>query len=173
MLAQPVAGALDVDDHGVVQQPVEQRGCDHRIAENLPPFGKAAIGGQDHGAALVARIDQLKEQIAGTGTDAQVADLVDNQQRRAAEKADPFAQAALAFGAGKAVDDIGERGELDAAPGPHRLNTEADRQVTLSGTGLANEMNDLVPVDEVERGQRHDPAALERWLVLAALKARA
>jgi hypothetical protein len=40
----------------------------------------------------------------------------------AAEKADPFAQAAFALGAGKAVDDIGERGEEDAAPGPHRLS---------------------------------------------------
>ncbi len=81
MLAQAIAGALDVDDHGVVKQPVEQRGCDHRIAENLPPLGKTAIGGQDHGAALVARIDQLEEQIASTGADAQVADLINDQQR--------------------------------------------------------------------------------------------
>jgi hypothetical protein len=43
MLAQPVAGALDVDDHGVVKQPIQQRGCDHWIAKNLSPFGKAAI----------------------------------------------------------------------------------------------------------------------------------
>jgi len=73
MLAQPVAGALDVDDHGVVKQPIEQRGGDDWIAENLPPLGKAAVGGQDHGAALVARVDQLEEQIAGTGTDTQIA----------------------------------------------------------------------------------------------------
>jgi hypothetical protein len=35
MLAQPVAGAFDVDDHGMVKQPVEQRGCDYRITEHL------------------------------------------------------------------------------------------------------------------------------------------
>lgn len=33
MRAQAVAGALDLDDHGVVQQPVEQRGCDHGLPE--------------------------------------------------------------------------------------------------------------------------------------------
>src|ERR1700749_1962021 len=75
MLAQPVAGPLDVDDNGVVKQPVEQCGCDHWIAKNLAPFDKAAIGGQDHGAALVAGIDQLEEQIAGTSADAQVTAL--------------------------------------------------------------------------------------------------
>src|ERR1700739_892908 len=108
--------------------------------------------------------DQLEEQIASTGADAQVADLVDNQQRRAAEKADPLAQAAFALGAGKTVDDIGERGEIDAAPGPHRFDTEGDREVTFSGAGLTDKMNHLTAIDEVERGQRHDPAALERWL---------
>ena len=135
MLAQPVAGTLNVDHYGVMQQPIQQRCCDNRIAKNRPPFGKAAIGGQDHCAALVACVDQLKEQIAGTGADTQVTDLVDDQQRRAAEKADPLTQAAFALSAGEAVDDIGERREVDAASGPHRFHTKADRQVSLSGTG--------------------------------------
>jgi len=65
MLAHPVAGALDLHDDGVVQQPV-QRGCgDPGIAENLAPFRKAAVGGEDHGAALIAGIDQLEEQVSG------------------------------------------------------------------------------------------------------------
>ena len=33
MFAQPVAGTLDVDDDGVVEQPVQQGGRDHGIAE--------------------------------------------------------------------------------------------------------------------------------------------
>ena len=51
VLAQPVAGAFDLDDDGVMQQAVEQRGGDDGIAEDLAPFGKAAVGGQDHGAS--------------------------------------------------------------------------------------------------------------------------
>ena len=35
MLAQPIAGALDLHDHGVVQQPIQQRRGDHRVAELL------------------------------------------------------------------------------------------------------------------------------------------
>jgi hypothetical protein len=53
-----------------------------------PPLGEAAVGGQDHGPALVARIDQLEEQVAAVGDDRQVADLVDDQEGGAAEEAD-------------------------------------------------------------------------------------
>ena len=98
---EAVAGALDLDDDGVVEQAVEQRGGDDGIAEDLAPFGEAAVGGQDHGALLVAGVDELEEQIAAAGDDRQVADLVDDQQRGAAEEADRLAQAALALGLGE------------------------------------------------------------------------
>ena len=48
----------------MVQQPVEQRGGHDRIAEDLAPFAKAAVGGQDHRGALVTGVDELEEQIA-------------------------------------------------------------------------------------------------------------
>jgi hypothetical protein len=60
MLAQPVAGAFDLDDDGVMQEPIEERGGDHGIAEHLAPLGEAAIGSQEHGAALVAGVDSWK-----------------------------------------------------------------------------------------------------------------
>ena len=56
MLAQPVAVALDLDDDGVVQQAIEERGCDDGIAEDLAPLGESAVGGEDHGAAFVAGV---------------------------------------------------------------------------------------------------------------------
>ena len=43
----------------MVEQPVEQRGGDDRVAKDFAPFGKAAVGGEDHLAALVTRVDQL------------------------------------------------------------------------------------------------------------------
>ena len=38
VLAQAVAGSLDLDDHGMVEQTVEQRGGDDRAAEDVAPF---------------------------------------------------------------------------------------------------------------------------------------
>src|ERR1700761_3081980 len=68
------------------------------------------------------------------------------------------ARATLAFRTGEAVDDVGQRREI------HRLDTEGDREMTFAGTTLADEVNHLTAVDEVERGQCHDPAALKRRL---------
>ena len=47
----------------MVKQPIEQCRGDNGIAKDLTPFGEAAIGGEDHGAALVAGIHELEEQI--------------------------------------------------------------------------------------------------------------
>lgn len=49
VLAQPVARPLDLDDDGVVQQPVEKSGGNDGVAEHLAPLGEATIGGEDHG----------------------------------------------------------------------------------------------------------------------------
>ena len=46
---------------------VDGAGSSNRIAEDLAPFGEAAVGGEDHGALLVAGIDGLEEQIAAAG----------------------------------------------------------------------------------------------------------
>ena len=56
MLPQPVTRAFDLDDDGVVQQPVEQGGCDDGITEDLAPFGESTVGGEDHGASFVAGV---------------------------------------------------------------------------------------------------------------------
>lgn len=85
VLTQAVAGALDLDDYGVVQEPIEERGGDHRVAEDLAPLGKAPVGGEDHRAPRVSRVDQLEEQAAAIGDDRQVADLVPRVRLRRPE----------------------------------------------------------------------------------------
>ena len=60
----------------MVQQASEQRRGDDGAAEDIAPFGKAAVRGQNHGAALVPGIYELKDQIAAPGDHGQVTDLV-------------------------------------------------------------------------------------------------
>ena len=43
VFAQPIAGALDLDDDRVVKEPVEEGGGDDEIAEDVAPFGEAAV----------------------------------------------------------------------------------------------------------------------------------
>ena len=67
------SSTLDLDHDGVVQQTVEQRGGDDGVAEDLAPFGEAAIRGEDHGALFVTGVDELEEQIAAAENDRQIA----------------------------------------------------------------------------------------------------
>jgi hypothetical protein len=159
VLTQAVAGTLDLDDHGVMQEPIEERGGNHRVAEDLAPLGKAPVGGEDHGAPLVASVDQLEEQAAAIGDDRQVADLVDDQKRGTAEEADLVAQPALALGLGECGDEVGERDEVDAAPGLDRLDPEGDRKVALAGAGRSS---DILP--GIKKAKRSSAIAFIRGI---------
>ena len=109
VLAQSIARSLDLDDDGVMEKPIEQCGGDDRIAEDVAPFGEAAVGGEDHRPLLVSGVDQLEEQVAAAGDDRQVADLVDDEQRGAGRSQRMrFAQPSLALGLGQRGDDVGE-----------------------------------------------------------------
>src|SRR3546814_5206946 len=147
-----------------MEQSIEERGGDDRIAEHLAPFGKAVVGGEDHGAAFIAGVDQLEEQVAAAGDDRQVADLVDDQQGRSAEEADALRQTALALGAGELAEQLGEGAEVDAAPGLHGLDAEGSRQVTFAGAGRAEEVDHLRAPDNAELSAGEDTVAVEGWV---------
>ncbi len=108
VLPEAVACALDLDDDGVVQEPVEEGGGDDGVAEDLGPLGEAAVRGEDHGALLVAGVDELEEQAGASGGDGEVADLVDDEQRGAGEEAELLDEPPLPLGLGEGRDDLGE-----------------------------------------------------------------
>jgi hypothetical protein len=115
----------------VVQESVEERGGDDWVAEDLAPLGEAPVGGEYHRAPLVAGVDQLEDQAAAIGDDRQVADLVDDQERGTTEEADLVVQPALALRLGQRADEVGERDEVDAAPGLDRLDAEREARCDL------------------------------------------
>ncbi len=85
--AQSVALALERDHGRMVDEPVDQRGGDHGVAEDLAPLLEAAVAGDDDRAGFVAAGDQCEEQVGGLPFEWQVADLVDDQEVVALEPA--------------------------------------------------------------------------------------
>ncbi len=65
--AKAVAGALYLDDDGMVKQSIEQRGGDDGIPEDLAPFGEATIGGEDHRGLFVRALTSWKKRLAPPG----------------------------------------------------------------------------------------------------------
>src|SRR5579859_5612614 len=95
MLAEAIARAFDLDDNGMMEETVEERRGDDGVAEDLAPFGEAAVGGENDGAALVAGVDELEEEVGTAGAERQVADLVDDEEGIAGNEA--YALPELAF----------------------------------------------------------------------------
>ena len=47
VLAHAITGALDLNDDSMMEQPVEQRGGDDGIAEDLAPLREASVRGEE------------------------------------------------------------------------------------------------------------------------------
>ena len=80
-VASDKTSKLLAGDVAVMQQPVEDRRGDDRVAEHAALFGHRAVARHQHRAALVATADPLEEQVCRIGLERQVAQLVDHQQR--------------------------------------------------------------------------------------------
>lgn len=64
-VAEPVDGAFQVEDVGVVDDAVDHGGGDGLVAEDAAPSAEGQVGGQNQRGVLVAGGDQLEEQVGG------------------------------------------------------------------------------------------------------------
>ena len=59
-VAEAVAVALEAEDFGVVDEPVDHGGGDDFVAEDLTPAGERFVAGDDQAGAFVAGADELE-----------------------------------------------------------------------------------------------------------------
>ena len=85
----------------MVDEPVDHRGGDDLVAEDLAPAIRL-VAGDDERGALVAGRDELEEQVGGLGFERDLADLVDDQQRVAAQPGQLSLEASGVVGLGGA-----------------------------------------------------------------------
>ena len=113
VLAHPVAAAADVDDMAVMRQAIDEHSGHDLVAQDLAPLLEAFIGGQHSGCALIAPVDELEEEHGAGLADRQVADLVDDQERRIGEDLEAASQ--LAGGLGffeRGAEPVNDNGTL-------------------------------------------------------------
>ena len=66
----------------MVQEPVQNRGGQDRIAEDLAPVDEALVAGQDDGGAFVASCHQPEEQAALVPGQGQISDFIEDKRLR-------------------------------------------------------------------------------------------
>ena len=103
----------------------------------------------------------MEEQVGGFGFEGDVADLVDDEQRVAAEPDELGLQPAGVVGVGEPGDPFGGGGEQDPVPGLAGADRQPDREVGLAGAGWAEEHDVVAGGDEVQGAQVGDGVAFE------------
>ena len=91
VVAHPVAVAANVDDVAMMEQAIDQRSGHEIVTEDLAPFVEGLVRGQDGGGGFVAAGHELEEEHGAVAIDREVADLVDDQDRRVREGLEPVA----------------------------------------------------------------------------------
>ena len=81
--------AVEGDDLGVMDQPVDERDDASGIAEHLVPLGKRPVRSNDGALLLVAPVGQFEQQVGLAVGVGEVANLVDAQQVEAGVVAQP------------------------------------------------------------------------------------
>src|SRR5271165_6459138 len=76
---EPIAFTPNVYGGRVVQEPVEDRGGDDRIAEDRTPFAVALVGSENDTASLVTGADELKEDGRAEFVQRQISHLIDDK----------------------------------------------------------------------------------------------
>ena len=100
-----------------------------------PPVLETLVRGQHGRGPLVAGVADLEEEHGAVLVDRRVADLVDHEQSRVRQHAQPPRQVAGRLGLGEGLDQSRERAVIDAPSGFGRRDRQADRQVSLPDPG--------------------------------------
>ena len=113
--AHAVAVAADVDDVAAVQEPVEESGGHDLVTEDPAPLLEALVGGEHGRCVLVSAVDELEEERGSALGDREIADLVDDQQRRVREGLEAPVEVAGGPGLLEEVDKSGQGAVVDRA----------------------------------------------------------
>ncbi len=96
-------------------------------------FSERFVGGHDEAGPLITRGHQLEEQVGGLRLKRDVADLVDDEQRVAAQPDQLLLQPAALVGLGEPCHPLRGGGKQYPMPGLTCPDRDPDRQMGLTG----------------------------------------
>ena len=97
-----------------MHEAVSDGGGGGAVVEELAPIFEGEIGGDDGGGALVAAVEDLVEQVSAAGVEAEVAELVDEEQRGRRLGGEAPVKGVARLRGDEIVDEIGGEDEADA-----------------------------------------------------------
>ncbi len=134
----------------MMRQSVEQRGRHLGVAKNARPFAECEICRHDHRGLLVEPADQVEQQLPAGLCERQIAEFVEHDEVLAAQivgQAPRPSGSALGL---KSVDQIDDIEESASGTATNAGASNCDGEMTLPGTGPADQHNVALMRQEVE-----------------------
>ncbi len=131
------------------------------VVEEVSPILEGQIGGDDGCRALIAAIEELVEQIGAARVEAEVAELVDEDEIWASPEVEASSEGVSLGGGDKLVDEIGGEGEADGVAADASELAEGVGEVGLADAARADEDAVGLLLDEVECGGLDDEVAID------------
>ena len=148
-LVETEAVAVHLQDVDVVGEAVEQRAGEPFRAEDFGPFGEGQIAG-DHGRApLVALAEHLEEQFGAGFRQRHEVQFVDDEQFVAGDLLLEAQQLLLIASLDQLTDQGGSGGEANAVAMLAGGQAEGQRDMRLTGAGVAEQQHVLVAPQEL------------------------
>ena len=137
----------------MVQDAVQDRRGNDAVPEYLAPGAEALVGGEDHGAFLIAPADELEEQVGAGLVDGEIADLINDQQSGDDIGLEFLVEFTFGQGFAEGGDHVGGGGKQYPVALLNGFEAESDRQVCLADAGGSRDDDVLTVLDEVAVGE--------------------
>ena len=142
-LSEPKRLPGELQDVGLVSEPIEQGRRQALVAEDLGPVGKAQVGRHDHRHPLVQGRTELEDQLRAGGREGDEAQFVQDDQVLLESRGQEPGQLVLILGLDQLVDQAGGVVEADPVALPTGGQGQADGDVGLSQSGIADQQDRL------------------------------
>ena len=165
VVLEAVAVALEGEDLGVVDEPVDHCGGGGVVAEDLALGAEGLVAGDDQAGALVAAGDEHEHEVRRLRVEWDVSDLVADEEWDSARGGVARPRGGLGVARRPGGRPIRWRSRnSDALAGEARADREGDREMGLAGSGWAEEDHVLLAVEEVELPEMLDDLLFDRAL---------
>src|SRR5262245_6992605 len=124
-----------------------------RVVKELAPILEGQIGGDDGRHALVPLVEDLIEEIGAARVEAQVTELVDEQQLIPGPRGQPLSDRVSRLGGDEVVDEIGGEREAHAVTAQAGELAQGVAEVRLADAAWAEKDDVAALPDELEGGR--------------------
>jgi len=151
----------DADEQSLVDEPVGDGRSGGGVVEELAPLLEGQIGGDDGGSALVASVEDLVEQVCTASIEAEVSELVDEDEVGLGPGCEPTGEGVAGLGGDELVDEVCGEGEADALSAQASELSDGVCEMGLADAGGTDEDDVGFVGDEVERGSAVDEVLVD------------